>query len=349
MKSNTKGKSPKQNKPKSNTKSAQGKVLDGSSPTSQIAPVQASRVRQVGKPKIQYLPKGDCKIHHREYVTDVSGSVAFAISSFRINPGLATFPWLRQIAPNWESYCFKRLKFVFETQSATSKTGTGILTVDYDSNDAAPTDKTQAMAYRGAVRGAPWQDFAFVAESEDLSKRSSYFVRSGNLAGNQDINLYDVGQLNVCTQGQADGSLIGELYVEYDIHLMTPQLGNPAAGNSLWGLYNGVSNAAPFSIVGGNIPISSSASGGTTTSVTTFIFNQPWEGLFVANLTGTGITAVASSGTATSAEQKEVIDGTAANALALYAIRAEIGQTFIITINNTTLTSTFGYFAQGDF
>jgi len=254
------------------------------------------------------------------------------------------------MAFNYESYVFKKLRFIFETQAPTSKTGSVILTVDYDNDDPAPVDKTQAMAYRNAVRCAPWQCCEFNSAPEDIRKRSSYFTRNGVVPFGQDYNLYDVGQLNVCTQGQADAAIIGELYVDYDIHFMTPQLGNIPVGASVYAVSGpGTSNVLPFSPVVGNLPLSTSSTG-TTTSVTTFTFAQPWEGVLAVLLVGTGITSVTqASANMSIAEQKEVIDATGANAIAVYTMTANVGSTFTLTIANTTLTSCLGIFGQGDF
>jgi hypothetical protein len=43
-----------------------------------------------------------------------------------------------------------------------------------------------------------------------------------------DIKTYDVANFFIATNGQAAPSDIGELYVEYDVELLTPQLNNSA-------------------------------------------------------------------------------------------------------------------------
>lgn len=61
----------------------------------------------------------------------------------------------------------------------------------------------------------------------------SRFIRGGNLAANLDIKTYDIGQLIVGTQGMADATAAGELYVEYEIELRTPLQSSAQLANAL--------------------------------------------------------------------------------------------------------------------
>jgi hypothetical protein len=314
------------------------------------APVAQARVRVMNKPKLRPKPNGDIVISHREYINDIAGSVAFASTTFNINPGLAgVFPWLCAIAQRYESYKFESLKFCYETESATTATGSLILTVDYDASDVAPVGKTQAMSYRNAVRSAPWSDCCMTSLKEDLNKRQTFYVRAGDLAADEDIKLYDVGNLFVCTQAQANANLIGELYVEYVVKLMTPQMGDPTVGEAIYGRYSGTSNAAPLATyVSGNMPVSI-VSSGTTTSSSTFTFTQPWQGYVSLTLGGTGITGVTcTTGTCSATEQGETINAGATAATYLALVDADIGETLIIVISNTTITAGNIYFGQAD-
>ncbi len=314
------------------------------------APVAKATVRRMNRPKFLNKPSGDLTVCHREYINEIAGSVAFAVNTLQINPGLAgVFPWLSQIAQRFESYRFKKLVFAFETESATSATGSVIGAIDYDASDSAPENKTQVMAYRNSVRSPPWSDFSMNSQQEDLNKRKTYYVRPGALSSNQDIKLYDVGNFYLCTQGQAGTTTVGELYVEYVIDLMTPQLSAPGAGDAIWGLFTGTSNAAPAATVaGGNLPVSV-VSTGTTLSVTTFTFTQPWQGYVTVGLNGTGLgPPFTFTGTATSSELGEVSNAGATAEYEVASVVANIGSTLIVTITNTTITASTFIFAQAD-
>jgi len=310
------------------------------------APIAKSVIRQGSKPRMQGLPNGDILISHREFISDISGSVAFTNNTFAVNPGQnGTFPWLNAIAQRFESYNFEKLVFEFETQSATSATGTVLITLDYDAADAAPVNKTQALGYRSSVRSPPWASCKHTSMREDLSKNKSSFVRSGALAANLDIKLYDIANAYVSTQGQAGTSLIGELYVEYSVRFYTPLLGDARQGEALWAAYSGSSNAAPFATKIGNLPATVSSTG-TTTSITTLTFTQPWSGFVTCTVVGTGLAGINPTGTATSAEVIDVINTGLTNEVDAIEVDADAGQTLIITISNTTITGTNVLFGQ---
>jgi hypothetical protein len=194
----------------------------------QEAPLALTRPVRIGVPDVSgspYVGDGRVRVRHREYLADVAGSVAFAATGFAINPGIATsFPWLSNIAVNFESYLFRALSFEYETQKSASTSGTIMMAVDFDAADAAPASKTALMTYHNAVRSAVWGECCYRSDMMDLRKFGvQRYVRSGALAANLDIKTYDVGNLFVATQGEADTSAIGELYVVYDVELITPQ------------------------------------------------------------------------------------------------------------------------------
>lgn len=198
------------------------------------APVAMQRQSKMSKPRMVTAPNGNCRIRHREYLKDIVAQAAspslFTSEGFPVNPGMSgTFPWLSQIAPRFEKYRFNSLKFQFETEAPTSLGGSLILTLDYDASDQAPQSKVQAMAYKNAVRSAPWEECTHTSAKEDLSQQKQYFVRSGANPASTDVKLYDVGNLFVCSQNVVTGgATLGELYVDYDIELLTPQLQLPS-------------------------------------------------------------------------------------------------------------------------
>jgi hypothetical protein len=311
------------------------------------APVSTGIVRRINNPAQKGLANGDLMVRHREYVQDINGSIAFAANSFSVNPGLpGLFPWLSGVAQRFESYRFRKLKFDFETESPTSATGTALLSLDYDASDASPTSKTQAMAYRSSVRSPVWSNCQLTCLQEDLNKRTSFFVRKGAAPTGTDIKLYDVGNLNVCTMGQANGNNIGELYVEYEITLMTPQLGVAGQGEAVWGAFTGTSNSAPFSTVTGILP-ATFISTGTTTSTTTWTFTQPWQGLVASTVVGTGLTAgVTYGGSATVGAISSTVNSGGTQLTSYGLVNAAAGQTFGFIFPNTTVTTSSIDFAQ---
>lgn len=316
------------------------------------APVATSNVRRNPRPRTQSLGRsGDIRVRHREYIADLNGSIAFALTSYAVNPGLETlFPWLSSIAHNYESYSFDSLRFLYETEAPSSTAGTVLLALDYDASDPAPENKSQAMSYRNSVRSAPWAKVQHQSDKEDLSKRKSYYTRRGLAPANTDIKLYDVGNFFACTQGMAGATAVGELYVEYDVRLMTPQLTSASLGDSLYATFTGSVNSAPFATAAtsNNLPVSL-VSSGTTTSITTFTFAQAWQGVFSATVSGTTlVTPVTTGSTATVTALGSLTNAGASASIITVGVTAQAGQTLIITIGNATISANTSYFAQGD-
>jgi hypothetical protein len=190
-----------------------------------VAVTAVSRAYRNNGPQTSYMSNGHAVIRHREYFSDVRASAEFEVNKLWLNPGNEDlFPWLSQIALRYESFKFKRIRFDYEPACATTQTGTVMLVVDYDSKDDPPATKVDAMAYEESVRCAPWTSVSHTCKHHNLSKRSSYFTAPYEPIQDKDLSL--VGNLFVCTFGNINteaGDLIGELYVDYDVELSTPQ------------------------------------------------------------------------------------------------------------------------------
>jgi hypothetical protein len=299
------------------------------------------------------LANGDFRIVHREYIADMlaeaSTPSAFTAAGFPINPGMSnTFPWLSQIAPRFEKYRFNKLKFDYETEASTALGGSVMLAIDYDASDPAPATKVQLMSYKNAVRSAPYQPSSNVSAKLDLGQQKAYFVRSGANPAGTDIKMYDVGNLFACSQGISTGSaVLGELYVEYDVHLMTPQLTSPddnTIDSSKLTSGNSTSAAQPFGSSGTIVNSLSNPMFSFNYGTSTLTFLR--AGSFLASLicnTGTVITAVSTTGTwAGAANFNDYVDsgGLFAASETNTGYQANIGDTLIITYTATTIVST---------
>lgn len=166
------------------------------------------------------------RIIHREPLATVNGTVAFAIQTFQINPGLGSvFPWLSAQASGYESYKFNKLTVEYRfTTNEYIGLGRIVIAPDYDSSDSPPTSIIQGEQMTDSVMGA-------VAKNWDCRLRPRgmgilgprRFTRSGTLDTNEDIKVYDIAQVHVMTQGQSDGAEIGQLWLNYDVTLYEPQ------------------------------------------------------------------------------------------------------------------------------
>lgn len=217
----------KQNKSK-NQKTNLNRRAGPPAKTRQGAPVSVGVITNTGKPR--FVNRGeDIQVTHREYISDITAATAEFSVVFNqlINAGnVNLFPWLSQIASRFESYVFRQLRFLFETETSTGDTGFVLMTIDYDPTDAAPTSKPVAFNYQGAVKGAPWQCFTHVSTLSNLTKRKTYFVGTNVTAD----ALRDTGRLYVCCGGNAASpARVGELWVEYVCELMTPHIDSTQA------------------------------------------------------------------------------------------------------------------------
>jgi len=263
-------------------------VVSGSS-----KPMMTSSVNRRGDLRI--------RVRHREYVQDITGAGAttYGVQQLAINPGLTTlFPWLSQLANLFESYLFNKLSFQYRTETATSSTGKVILTADWDAADPAPGSKQAQLQERSKADGAVWQSFDLICDKQDLEKFGiQRYVRQGTLAANLDVKTYDVGILNVGTYGASSSAASGELYVEYDVELITPQT-SPAPLSAKVQAGGTISNAAlngTTPVVTGSLPL--------TIGADSITFNSSGQYLLEVNPTGTlsAITLTGSAGaTATS-------------------------------------------------
>lgn len=175
-------------------------------------------------------------ISHREFIQDIviPGTPAtFTNLEFAINPGMQqTFPWLSQIANNYDAY--EMLGCIFEFKSTSSQDATAlalgsvIMATNYSGEDPAYTDKQAMQNSQYCTSGKPSQSIIHAIECDpSVNVQRQMSVRNGELAANLDIRLSDHGKFQLATVGLPTGSTgnIGELWVTYQIALYKPLLG----------------------------------------------------------------------------------------------------------------------------
>lgn len=178
---------------------------------------------------------GAVTICRREYVTDLYASgQAFSVQSFSINPGLEeTFPWLSQVAANYEEYDLEQCVYTYRStitdigSSTTGQCGTIIMATNYNAGAAPFDDKISMQAYDGAMSAKTTSDMLHGIECDD-SKRSgsdSHYVRTGPVPFGQDIKSYDHATFQIAQANlpYAVGTALGELWVSYTVTLRKPK------------------------------------------------------------------------------------------------------------------------------
>jgi hypothetical protein len=165
-----------------------------------------------------------------EYIADVNGSVAFAITQFPLNPGQAsTFPWLSKEAQQWEKYRFLDLEFYYRPEvsayATNGQSGKIIFQADYDASDLAPTTKQSMLDTVPHADSMPYEQLRLKLSPYEMHTNGlARFIRPGLLPPHTDIKTYDAGNLNVATIGNTNTTLIGELHVRYTVELTVPVL-----------------------------------------------------------------------------------------------------------------------------
>jgi len=187
-----------------------------------------------------FAPENDAgiQISRREYVSEIYGPPLvngqpepFTVQSFSINPGLEkTFPWLSQLAQNYDEYVLEQCIFTFKsttTESSNSdngQVGTVIMATNY--NAAAPnfTDKASMQHYEAACSARLTESLQHGIEC-DPDKRSGsegLFVRANPVVTDQDLKTYDHGKFQIAIANPSDiyaNVSLGELWVSYTITL----------------------------------------------------------------------------------------------------------------------------------
>lgn len=187
-------------------------------PMQSVGNALSSTVRQ------SYSGLDHYRVKHTEYIEDIFGSVNFDIRGLRINPAEpSTFPWLSRIAPNFEQYRFRSLKFHLKPQCGTTTPGSLIMAIDYDPSDDPPLDKAEILQYEGATRSAAWNQCSVNVPQKEMHREDEFYTAPSTSSIAAQKRQQDLGNLFVAVQGQLDDNVISELWVEYDLDLITPQ------------------------------------------------------------------------------------------------------------------------------
>lgn len=200
--------------------------------------------------------EGECVvISHSELFDWPIGKLAYTVNlAAAVGPGLNTiFPWLAGVANNFETYRFRKLKFIYYPRCAATQAGQIVMLLDPKSSDTNPRTLQIASTYHVRANGNMWAPLELVVPKEVLDTGGPRrFIRSSTIQTDA-AALYDVGRFFFITDGANPfDAVIGEIGVEYEVELWTP--GQRPAGlvHALW--VNGVATAASASNPFGNTP-----------------------------------------------------------------------------------------------
>lgn len=192
------------------------------------------------------------RISHRELLTDITGSTAFASRKFVINPGAAqTFPWLSGMSKQFQSYKIHGLAFEFVSTSAdalnsvNTALGSVIMATQYNVSLPDFTSKAQMAQYEFSCTTRPSRSLVHLVECDPkLQVMDHLYTRDGALPAGADYQFYDWGNFYLATVGMQAAATIGELWVTYDIEFFKPRIDG---SGSYPGDFTRISNG-PFSL-----------------------------------------------------------------------------------------------------
>jgi len=191
---------------------------------SSAAPASKSFRIVTKAPIISQNPKS-MRVRHRELVVpSILGSVAFGVANtLSLNPGLAgVFPWLSNMALNWEQYRVHKLRAEYIPIAPSSTQGDILLSPDYDATDSTPTTEQQASDNQDTVTDSCWQRVTLDMNPESLMGGvSRKFTRNSAIAG--DLKTFDLGKLYVITNNASGTPSFGKLFLEYDFEFFVPK------------------------------------------------------------------------------------------------------------------------------
>lgn len=181
-------------------------------------------------PDVHSSTDNGIRYRHKEYLGDLTGSVAWENVRFPVNPGLApTFPWLSGLAGGFQKYRIEGLVFCIKSTTSAAiasstnlSMGTVLGAFQYNSYDSAPTSKVDFLTLSGSVTGKPSDDQIFPMEC-DRNKNlfPNLLVRTTGVS--DDLTKYDHAVFNLATVGFQAEYPLGELWVSYDIVLSAPK------------------------------------------------------------------------------------------------------------------------------
>lgn len=178
-------------------------------------------------------------VRHREFIQDIKGSTDFSVTSIPINPGMNVgFPWLSQIAANYEEYVIRGMIFEFKSTSASALNstntalGTVVMATRYNVLMPSFASKTEMENYEFCTTTKPAESAIHAIEcAVGEAPLHCLYTRQFNTAIG-DLRMYDLGNFQIATVGMQAVATIGELWVSYDVELLKPRLTTIVGGEA---------------------------------------------------------------------------------------------------------------------
>lgn len=149
---------------------------------------------------------------------------AFGVRQFRFNPGLVVFERLSKIASAFEKYTIRKLQIVYvPTRAVVTSPGSVHLAADFDPDDAPPSSLAALSTYEVQATSRVFDKCTLdIPPNRMHDGVRAKKLRCGPVAG--DLALYDACSIIVAVFGGDDAPTLGQLWVHYEIVLISPQV-----------------------------------------------------------------------------------------------------------------------------
>lgn len=218
---------------KSNNNNKTRTLIKRSSPNVIVKdePLVKSTSLKMPSPKFSLGKDGSMILSHCELINSVTtvntndDKNGFNIIGFPVNAGLkATFPFLSSLAQNYKSYEFEQLSFTFIARGNYTRDGAIMFYAEYDPDTQPPENRIEFLNRSNAVEAQVFKNTTYSLKKKDMSKEKSHYVRLGKIDEKSDLKLYDCANLFFAYEGTPKNTLIGDIFVNYTVRLVTPTL-----------------------------------------------------------------------------------------------------------------------------
>lgn len=171
------------------------------------------------QPQFTGVKSGCMTVRHTEFVIRMPGSEDLNMATFRVNPSdQLTFPWLYYLAQGFEKFEVKKMVVHYVPVSSTQEKGSIYMYPEYNVNDGVLQDINSIMNMQGVVTGSVWSPHFMVVDCKRFNQLKSYLIRNPYSLP-ENYLMYDPVNINVGVSGTGDLSVIGQVYIEYEIEL----------------------------------------------------------------------------------------------------------------------------------
>nr|UNI73866.1 MAG: coat protein [brine shrimp noda-like virus 1] len=173
-------------------------------------------------------------VRHKEFIGEIKSSVDYKVQySLELNPGVAaTFPWLSNIAKNYQEYRFKGVIFHYVPTSGSAVASTNnalgsvMMQTSYRATDTPPDTKREILNEYWSTETAPFESTCHPIECNPAENPFNVqYVRQTSVPAGDNLLLYDLGRTFIATSGQQiDDVILGDLWITYEVELKKPTL-----------------------------------------------------------------------------------------------------------------------------